>query len=218
MSKYSLIHSVRGFNHRTSLMPTLPSKHRRLILASTSPFRRDLLQRLGLPFTTRSPEADESRLAGEEAPALVARLAELKARSVARHEPGALVIGSDQVALLAGEIIGKPGNHEQATAQLRRASARSVTFYTGLCLFDAATDQRQLAVEAFKVVFRSLTPAMIERYLRREQPYQCAGSFKSEGLGIALFERLEGDDPTSLIGLPLIRLIRMLEAAGLAVL
>ena len=101
--------------------------------ASTSPFRRDLLQRLGLPFTTRSPEADESRLAGEEAPALVARLAELKARSVARHEPGALVIGSDQVALLAGEIIGKPGNHEQATAQLRRASARSVTFYTGLC-------------------------------------------------------------------------------------
>ena len=199
-------------------MPTPPSEHRRLILASTSPFRRELLQRLGLPFTTRAPVADESRLEGEEAPALVARLAELKARSVARHEPGALVIGSDQVAVLDGEIIGKPGDHRRALAQLRRASARRVTFYTGLCLFDGATDRHQSAVEPFKVVFRSLAPAMIESYLRREQPYQCAGSFKSEGLGIALFERLEGDDPTSLIGLPLIRLTRMLEAAGLAVL
>lgn len=196
---------------------TLP-EGRRLILASTSPFRRKLLARLGLPFAVRAPEVDETRQPGEEAPALVARLAEWKAQAIARQEPAALVIGSDQAAVLAGEIVGKPGDHERAVAQLRRASGRTVTFYTGLCLLDSASNQRQVTVEVFQVAFRQLTAEMIEGYLRREQPYQCAGSFKSEGLGIALFERLEGDDPTSLIGLPLIRLTRMLEAAGVAVL
>ena len=203
---------------RVIAMPeTLPDS-RRLILASTSPFRRELLARLGLPFATQAPDADESRQSGEDAPALVARLAELKARVVARHEPAALIIGSDQAAVLDGAIIGKPGDHERAVAQLRRASGRTVTFFTGLCLLDSASGRRQVAVDLFRVVFRRLRPEMIESYLRREQPYHCAGSFKSEGLGIALFERLEGDDPTSLIGLPLIRLTRMLEAAGVAVL
>jgi septum formation protein len=196
---------------------TLPD-NRRLILASTSPFRRELLARLGLPFATQAPGIDESPLPGENAPALAARLAEWKARAVARREPTALIIGSDQVATLDGEIIGKPGDHARAALQLRRASGRTVVFYTGLCLCDGPSGQRQVAVERFQVAFRPLTAAMIERYLRREQPYQCAGSFKSEGLGVALFERLEGDDPTSLIGLPLIRLTRMLEAAGVTVL
>ena len=191
---------------------------RRLILASTSLFRRELLARLGLPFAVRAPNADESRRIGEDALTLTARLAESKAQAVARHEPAALIIGSDQAAVLDGEILGKPGDHERATAQLRRASGQTMVFYTGLCLLDSASGQCQVMVEPFRVTFRPLTPAMIERYLRREQPYHCAGSFKSEGLGIALFERLEGDDPTSLIGLPLIRLTRMLEAAGVAVL
>jgi septum formation protein len=192
--------------------------HRPLILASTSPFRRDLLARLGLPFTVQAPDADETPQPGEDAPALVARLGTHKAQTVARHHPAALIIGSDQAAVLDDQIIGKPGDHERAMAQLRRASGRTVTFYTGLCLLDSASGQQQVAVELFRVVFRTLTEPRIESYLRREQPYQCAGSFKSEGLGIALFERLEGDDPTTLIGLPLIRLTRMLEAAGVAVL
>ena len=199
------------------MIPTLPDG-RRLILASTSPFRRDLLARLGLPFDVQAPDVEETRLDGEEAPVLVARLAELKARAVARREAAGLKSGSDQAAVLDGAIIGKPGEQGQATAQLRQASGRTITFYTGLCLLDSASGQRQLAVESFRVVFRALTPAGIESYLRRERPYHCAGSFKSEGLGIALFDRLEGDDPTSLIGLPLIRLTRMLETAGVAVL
>lgn len=196
---------------------TLPDG-RRLILASTSPFRRELLARLGLPFTVQAPNADETHQPGEEAPALVVRLAALKARAVARHEPAALIIGSDQAAVLDSTIIGKPGNHEQAVVQLQQASGRTVIFYTGLCLLDSASGQQQVAVTSFQVTFRSLTPSQIERYLRREQPYHCAGSFKSEGLGVALFERMEGDDPTSLIGLPLIQLTRMLEAAGVTVL
>ena len=199
------------------MSPTLP-EGRRLILASTSPFRRELLTRLGLPFAVQAPDVDETGQPGETAPALVARLAEAKAAAVARQQPAALIIGSDQAAVLDGAIIGKPGDHQQAVAQLQRASGRTVVFYTGLCLLDSASGQRQIAVEEFRVVFRALTPAMIEAYLQREQPYQCAGSFKSEGLGIALFERLEGADPTSLIGLPLIRLTRMLEAAGVMVL
>ena len=199
-------------------MSAMLSDRRRLILASTSTFRRDLLARLALPFMAQAPEVDETRLPGETAPELVARLAERKAAAVARQEPAALIIGSDQVAVLDGAIIGKPGDHQRAAAQLQQASGRTVVFHTGLCLLDSANGERQIAVEEFRVAFRVLTPAMIERYLRREQPYQCAGSFKSEGLGIALFERLEGADPTSLIGLPLIRLTRMLETAGMAVL
>ncbi len=200
-------------------MSTTLSDGRRLLLASTSPFRRELLARLALPFTVQAPQVDETRLPGESAPELVARLAEGKAEAVARRQgSAALIIGSDQAAVLEGVIIGKPGDHEQAVAQLQQASGRTVVFHTGLCLLDSTSAWRQIAVEEFRVVFRVLTPAMIERYLRREQPYQCAGSFKSEGLGIALFDRLEGDDPTSLIGLPLIRLTRMLEAAGVVVL
>jgi septum formation protein len=194
------------------------SDGRCLILASTSSFRRELLARLALPFTVQARDVDETGRPGEHAPALVARLAEAKAAAVARQQPAALVIGSDQAAVLDGAIIGKPGNHEGAVVQLQRAAGRTVDFYTGLCLLDSASGHRQIAVEEFRVVFRALTPAMIEAYLQREQPYQCAGSFKSEGLGIALFERLEGADPTSLIGLPLIRLTRMLEAAGVMVL
>lgn len=199
-------------------MPATLPDGRRLFLASTSPFRRELLMRLGLSFSTQAPDADETRQPGEDARALVARLAECKAEAVAGHQPAALIIGSDQAAVLEGEIIGKPGDHARAARQLQRASGRTVAFYTGLCLLDSASGQRQVAVETFQVTFRMLTPTMIERYLRREQPYDCAGSFKSEGLGIALFERLEGDDPTSLIGLPLIRLTQMLETAGVTVL
>ncbi|HXH04007.1 MAG TPA: Maf family protein [Candidatus Competibacteraceae bacterium] len=199
-------------------MPATLADGRRLILASTSPFRRELLTRLGLPFAVHAPQVAETRHPGETAAELVARLAREKAAAVAVREPDALVIGSDQVALLEGEILGKPGSHERALEQLSRAAGRIVEFHTGLCLLDAASGRCQVAVEPFRVEFRDLTAAQIESYLRREQPYNCAGSFKSEGLGIALFRRLSGDDPNSLIGLPLIRLVAMLEAEGVAVL
>lgn len=199
-------------------MPLSSLENAPLVLASTSPFRRELLARLGLPFAVCAPAIDEEALPGEGATDLVARLAEQKACAATSQWPAALIIGSDQVAVLEGEIIGKPGNHQLAVTQLSKASGQTVTFYTGLCLLDNRSGQRQLAVEPFRVVFRTLTTEMIEAYLHREKPYQCAGSFKSEGLGITLFERLEGDDPTSLIGLPLIRLTRMLEAAGVHIL
>lgn len=191
---------------------------RRLILASSSPFRRELLARLRLPFATLNPDIDESLLPHEDAQAAVFRLAELKARAVAAQQSNALVISSDQLAVLEGEILGKPGDHEHAVDQLTRASGKTVMFYTGLCLMDSDNQRLQREVIPFWVVFRSLNPKQIESYLHLEQPYSCAGSFKSEGLGIALFERLQGEDPTSLIGLPLIRLIRMLEAEGVEVL
>ena len=191
---------------------------RRLILASTSPFRRELLIRLGLPFEVLAPAVDETKQSGEDPQRLVARLAESKARAIADRGYSALIIGSDQVAVLQGEILGKPGTHARAVAQLSRASGRTVVFYTGLCLLDSASGRLQVEVVPFRVSFRVLEAEQIERYLCREQPYQCAGSFKSEGLGIALFERLEGEDPTSLIGLPLIRLTRMLEMEGVKVL
>lgn len=190
----------------------------KLVLASTSPYRKELLQRLGLPFETAAPDVDESRGAGEAAGDMVRRLAEHKARAVAARFPGSLIIGSDQVAVLGDTILGKPGTHERAVAQLTEASGRHVSFLTGLCLYNSRTDQAQVDVVPFHVVFRQLTSRQIEHYLTRERPYNCAGSFKSEGLGIALFERLEGDDPTALIGLPLIRLVRMLEHEGVAVL
>jgi septum formation protein len=188
---------------------------RRLILASTSIFRKRLLRQLELPFISVSPGTDETPLAGETAPALTARLAALKARAVAERESGALVIGSDQVAVLDDEIIGKPGNHERAVAQLSRASGKTVIFYTGFCLIDSDSNREQLSVERFEVTFRKLTAAQTDRYLRRDQPYQCAGSFKAESLGIALFEKLTGDDPNSLIGLPLIRLVTMLQTENI---
>lgn len=191
---------------------------RPLVLASTSPYRRALLERLGLIFELDAPEVDESHRPGEAPQALVMRLAEAKARAVAARHPGALVIGSDQVACIDDDILGKPGNRERAVAQLTQASGRTVTFQTGLCLLDAASNRAQVVVEPFRVHFRTLTPPRIAAYIDREQPYNCAGSFKSEGLGIALFERLEGEDPNALIGLPLIRLITLLEAEGVDVL
>ena len=190
----------------------------KLILASTSPYRRELLGRLGLPFETASPGVDESPQPGETPQRLVERLACAKAEAVAAAEPEALVIGSDQVAVCEGRVLGKPGDHAAAVEQLRNASGRTVTFYTGLCLINTARGTRQQCVEPFWVVFRELTGEQIESYLEREQPYDCAGSFKSEGLGIALFRRMEGHDPSALMGLPLIRLVAMLEAEGVDVL
>ena len=189
----------------------------KLVLASTSIYRKELLNRLGLPFVTAAPEVDES-IRPEETPLqLVRRLAEAKARAVAAQYPDALIIGSDQVASVAGRILGKPGGHQQAVAQLRLASGNRLQFLTGLCLLNAHSGVAQVEVVPFTVVFRALDDRQIENYLRREQPYHCAGSFKSEALGIALCERLEGEDPNALIGLPLIRLIHMLEKEGINV-
>jgi len=188
-----------------------------LVLASTSPFRKQLLEKLGLEFITDSPDIDESRLEDETPEQLVARLAREKAMAVAARHPGSLIIGSDQVAVIDSEILGKPGGHDKAVAQLRVASGRRVTFLTGLCLYNSTTGDSQVEVVPFGVVFRELTESQIENYLKTEQPYNCAGSFKSEAMGIALFEKLEGEDPNTLIGLPLIRLVRMLEAEGVRV-
>ena len=188
---------------------------RRLILASTSPFRRELLGRLGVAFETASPDVDESRRENESAIALVKRLSEAKARAIGASQQG-LVIGSDQVATLGETVLGKPGSHERAMEQLRQLSGQSVIFQTGLCLLDSETNMLQLDVVPFTVHFRELDDAQIDRYLRQDQPYTCAGSFKSEGLGITLFERMEGDDPSALIGLPLIRLTAMLGNAGVS--
>lgn len=186
-----------------------------LVLASTSPYRRQILERLGLSFTTAAPDVDERPQPDESAQVLVLRLAEAKARAVAAAHPNALVIGSDQVACIGNDILGKPGDREQAIAQLERASGQTLVFQTGLCLLNTARNHAQTLVEPFRVHFRTLNRHRIEGYLDREQPFDCAGSFKSEGLGIALFERLEGDDPNTLIGLPLIRLIALLESEGL---
>lgn len=187
-----------------------------LVLGSTSPFRKALLDKLGIPFITDTPNTDETRRPGETPDRLVRRLAEDKARNVASRFPDALVIGSDQVACVGDEILGKPGNRENAIAQLSAASGKAVTFYTGLCLYNAANDQIQVAVEPFVVHFRVLGSAQIERYIDLEQPFNCAGSFKSEGFGITLFAALEGRDPNALVGLPLIRLVEMLDRQGVS--
>jgi len=189
-----------------------------LVLASTSPYRKTLLERLGLRFETAAPKTDETAMAGETPEALVTRLAEAKARAIAPQYSDALIIGSDQVAVLDGEILGKPGTHDTAVQQLRNASGREVKFLTGLCLLNARTQQAHVKLVPFSVVFRALSEAQIQYYLQQEKPYDCAGSFKSEGLGISLFERLDGDDPNALIGLPLIELIRLLSAEGVDVL
>jgi MAF protein len=189
---------------------------RRLILASTSPYRQELLQRLGLPFAVAAPQVDESRLPDEPAETLVTRLSEAKARSVASRQDDALVIGSDQAAVIGSEILGKPGGRDRAIAQLSRASGQRVTFLTGLSLVDAASGRTHTVCEPFHVHFRALDASQIARYVDHEQPFNCAGSFKAEGYGITLFRRLEGDDPSALIGLPLIRLVALLAVEGIA--
>ena len=189
-----------------------------LVLASSSPFRRELLSRLKLPFDVIVPDVDERALPGETPQVLVERLAVAKARAVVARAPGALIIGSDQVAVYDGTIVGKPHTHANAVRQLQSAAGKTVMLYTGLALVNAATGRVQSDVVPFGVTFRALTSDQIESYLRKEQPYGCAGSVRSEGLGIALLERFEGDDPNALIGLPLIRLVRMLETEGVSLL
>ncbi|MCG6871294.1 MAG: Maf family nucleotide pyrophosphatase [Gammaproteobacteria bacterium] len=186
----------------------------RLILASSSPFRRMLLERLGHPFDVISPDVDETPRPGEKPQALVERLARDKAQRVAQDHPEALVIGSDQVAQHGQRIVGKPHTRENAIAQLREASGKCVTLYTGLALVNATSGSVRSEVVPYTVCYRQLDDELITRYLEREQPYQCAGSLRAEGLGIALLESFQGDDPNALIGLPLIRLVRMLEAEG----
>ncbi|EAX3733468.1 septum formation inhibitor Maf [Salmonella enterica] len=183
----------------------------RLILASTSPWRRALLEKLTIPFECAAPEVDETPIQGEAPRQLVLRLAQAKAQSLAHRYPAHLIIGSDQICVLDGEITGKPLTEENARQQLLKARGNIVTFYTGLALYNSATGHLQTEVEPFDVHFRHLSETEIEDYVRKERPLHCAGSFKSEGLGIALFERLEGCDPNTLIGLPLIALCQMLR-------
>jgi septum formation protein len=185
-----------------------------LILASTSPYRRELLQRLGIPFTCISPDVHETAVPDEQPQDLARRLSQQKAQAISPQYPGSLVIGSDQVAALDGKLLGKPGTHSAAFEQLTNCSGREVLFFTGVALVCAGSGLVSTHVEPFKVRFRNLHAAQIENYLRREEPYDCAGSFKCEGLGIALFEQLTGNDPTSLQGLPLIALTAMLENPG----
>ncbi len=189
-----------------------------LILASTSPFRRELLSRLGIPFTVANPQTDESAQPGEQPEALALRLSEAKARAVAYEYPDALIIGSDQVATVNGQVFGKPGTHERAVEQLMQLSGKTVNFFTGLCLFNARTGEADVRGIPTLVTFRELTKQEIENYLRREPAYNCAGSAKSEGLGIALMSSMRGDDPNALVGLPLIALCDMLRRQGMAVL
>ena len=188
-----------------------------LVLASSSAYRRALLERLGLPFSVAAPHVDESPLAGETPAATALRLSEWKARAVAVHSHGALVIGSDQVASLEGRPVGKPGHHDAALAQLRAMRGRTVEFHTALCLLDTRSGTVQIENVPTRVEFRDFSDAQAERYLEIDRPYDCAGSAKVEALGIALLARVESADPTALIGLPLIALVRMLERAGVRV-
>jgi len=190
----------------------------KLVLASTSPFRKQLLEKLHLEFSTANPQVNEDELPGETAVQLVERLAIAKAQAVVSDFPNALIIGSDQVCLNNGRILGKPGDFDNAFQQLKAASGQHVTFYTGLAVVNSETGQMHSLVEPYDVYFRELTDQMIINYLNKEQPYNCAGSFKSEGYGISLFSRFEGKDPNSLIGLPLISLIELLDKEGMSVL
>lgn len=184
-----------------------------LVLASTSIFRQQLLEKLAIPFVTAKPDCDETPLLNETAEQLVTRLAVDKAKSCQLTQPS-LVIGSDQVCVINNQIVGKPHTEEAAIEQLLSQSGKTIRFYTGLALYNTETEEAQVTLDHFDVHFRQLSRSQVETYVRKEQPLYCAGSFKSEGLGIALFERLEGDDPNSLIGLPLIKLITLLEEAG----
>ena len=186
-----------------------------ILLASTSAYRRALLARLGLAFDCEVPGIDETPRPREPAVALVERLAQAKAAAVAQRHPQSLVIGGDQVAALDGEILGKPGDHAHAIRQLKALSGRAVAFHTAVCVRQVSRERQLAYVDTTQVHFRRLTPQEIERYLQAEHPYDCAGSFKSEGLGISLFERIESQDPTALVGLPLIALCQMLRELGL---
>ncbi|MFA3790332.1 nucleoside triphosphate pyrophosphatase [Aliiglaciecola sp. SL4] len=181
-----------------------------IILASTSQYRKALLQKLQLEFSCHGPDVDETRLANESAKTMALRLAEAKAEDVASHYSSGLIIGSDQTAGLDNDILGKPGNAKNAKAQLQQCSGKEVVFYTGLCVIDAATNKTLSKVEEYRVCFRDLTEQQIENYIVKEAPFDCAGSFKCEGLGISLFSQLQGRDPNSLVGLPLIALCDLL--------
>jgi len=198
--------------------PHTAPPQRPVVLGSSSPYRRELLSRLRLPFEVAVPAVDESPRSGETPRALALRLALAKARAVSNQHPAAAVIGSDQVADLDGEPLGKPGNHERAVAQLRRMSGRVVVFQTALAVVCADTGFEQVDLAPVKVSFRELSDEEIESYLLAERPYDCAGSARSEGLGIALLHAIESDDPTALVGLPLIRTCRMLREAGVRIL
>lgn len=188
-----------------------------IILASGSPFRQQLLDRLKLDYKSLPPDIDETIIAGEDASNYVCRLASAKANHVAANHPQAVVIGSDQCALLDEKILGKPGSHENALRQLRQARGKVVVFHTAVCVLNLSTGFSATEDVEYEVEFRNLSDQQLDHYLRVEQPYQCAGSFKAEGYGACLFNRMRGEDPTALIGLPLITLIRMLENAGIEV-
>jgi septum formation protein len=185
-----------------------------LILGSSSPYRKALLQRLCVDYQTFSPDIDETRLVDETAEQMVLRLSLQKAQAIAKQHPNALIIGSDQCAVLNGDILGKPHTHENAIKQLQASSGQQVSFLTGLCLYDSRTDEYQLDLVLSGIEFRDLTTEEIDAYLRNEKPYNCAGSFKSEGLGVSLFKGFTGSDPSALMGLPLIRLCDMLRNIG----
>ena len=195
-----------------------PFNQRPLVLGSTSRYRQALLERLRIPFSVAAPEVDETPLQGEQPAVLASRLALAKAHAVATLFPEAVVIGSDQVADLEGLPLGKPGTHERAVAQLQQMRGRTVVFQTAVAVVCRASGFERAALAAVKVRFRQLSDEMIENYLRAEQPYDCAGSAKSEGLGIALLESIDSDDPTALVGLPLIRTCQLIEAAGICLL
>jgi MAF protein len=190
----------------------------KLVLGSTSAFRKTLLERLQINFVCDAPDINETPLENEPVEKMVIRLAIAKAQAISARHPDSLIIGSDQSAVLNGEKLSKPGNFENAFKQLTRTSGQKITFQTGLCLLNSATGNIQSACVPYTVVFKTLTPTMIKNYLHKEEPYNCAGSFKSEGLGIALFERFEGSDPNSLIGLPLIELVNFLGNEGFSIL
>jgi len=195
----------------------LKYKYMKLVLASSSPFRKALLDKLNLQYETDSPDIDETPLQGESIESMVKRLSESKAKALSSQHPDSLIIGSDQSAALNGNVLHKPGSYEVAFQQLKAASGQTITFYTGLCLFDSKTGVTETICEPYIVKFRELSDSEIENYLKREEPYNCAGSFKSEALGISLFESMQGDDPNTLIGLPLIQLCKMLKANGMPV-
>ncbi|GAB3248121.1 Maf family protein [Chitinimonas naiadis] len=185
-----------------------------LILGSTSRYRRELLSRLGLPFEVAAPDCDETPLPGESAAQTASRLARMKAQSLAERFPAALIIGSDQVALLNGEQLGKPGDYPRAFAQLTAMRGQTIVFHTALALYNSGTGHTQEVVVPWRVTMRDYSDAEIDTYLRREEPYDCAGSAKTEGLGVAMIEQMEGSDPAAIIGLPLIELCRMLREEG----